>query len=130
MLRWAQMRLLLNACLAIATLQIGSPVTAQSADSLRISNNRIYTSERHLFKVTPSAFLTQALTRRTPGTALDVGMGQGRNALWLAEHGWAVTGFDPSDVALAEAQDQARKQNVKIETVLSTYQQFDYGTEK
>ena len=32
-----------------------------------------------------------------PGTALDVGMGQGRNALFLARQGWDVTGFDVCD---------------------------------
>lgn len=57
-------------------------------------------------------------------------MGQGRNAVWLAEHGWKVTGFDPSDVALAEARDQARKRNVSIDGVLSTYEQFDLGRNK
>lgn len=124
------MRILLSACLAMLIVGNSGLLVAQNSDSLRVSNNRIYTSERHLFKVTPSAFLTRLLTARTPGTALDVGMGQGRNALWLAEHGWKVTGFDPSDAALAEAQDQARKRNVKIETVLSTYQQFDFGQEK
>lgn len=57
-------------------------------------------------------------------------MGQGRNSLWLAEHGWRVTGFDISDVALKEAQNEARHRNLKIETIQSRYEQFDYGRNK
>ena len=37
---------------------------------------------------------------KTPGSALDPGMGQGRNALYLAAHGWRVTGVDLSDTAI------------------------------
>ena len=39
-----------------------------------------------------------------PGTALDIGCGTGRQAAFLAEHGWEVTGFDVSPRAV----DQAR----------------------
>jgi methylase of polypeptide subunit release factors len=36
-----------------------------------------------------------------PGIALDVCMGEGRNCIFLAGLGWKVTGFDVSDVAVA-----------------------------
>lgn len=41
------------------------------------------------------------------GTALDAGCGTGAEALWLAEHGWNVTGADISSVALTEARTRA-----------------------
>ena len=41
------------------------------------------------------------------GSALDLGCGQGRNALWLAEQGFAVTGLDLSPVAIEQAQVRA-----------------------
>jgi SAM-dependent methyltransferase len=107
-----------------------SGVHLGSAVDCRVSNNRMYSSERHLFKTVPNSFLVQVVTGRVPGTALDIAMGQGRNALWLAEHGWQVTGFDISDVALAEAQTHARQRKIKIETIQSRYEQFDYGKNK
>lgn len=43
----------------------------------------------------------------TPGRALDVGCGEGGDVLWLAGHGWQVTGMDWSQVALDRAADHA-----------------------
>jgi hypothetical protein len=45
----------------------------------------------------PNQLLVEAVRHRKPGTALDVGMGQGRNAIFLAKEGWEVTGFDSAD---------------------------------
>lgn len=42
-----------------------------------------------------------------PGRALDVGCGEGGDALWLAGRGWQVTGLDWSEVALARAAEHA-----------------------
>ena len=42
-----------------------------------------------------------------PGHALDLGCGEGGDALWLAEHGWRVTGVDISDTALSRAAAEA-----------------------
>ena len=42
-----------------------------------------------------------------PGRALDIGCGEGADALWLAERGWQVLGIDVSDVAIDRARDEA-----------------------
>ena len=60
------------------------------------------------FKTEPNRLLMETVDGRKPGRALDVGMGQGRNALALARLGWDVTGFDVSAVGLAEASAAAR----------------------
>lgn len=57
----------------------------------------------------PAGFLVrQAAVLPTQGRALDVGGGAGRNALWLARHGLAVTLVDVSDEACRLATDAAR----------------------
>ena len=59
--------------------------------------NGIYKGkEGNIFSRRPNAFLVEATRGRKPGKVLDVGTGQGRNSLYLAQHGWAVTGFDPA----------------------------------
>jgi SAM-dependent methyltransferase len=47
-----------------------------------------------------------------PGTALDVGCGEGADAIWLAERGWRLTGVDFSGVALERAATHAREHQV------------------
>jgi SAM-dependent methyltransferase len=66
----------------------------------------------------PSPFLLaqdELLPRR--GRALDVGGGAGRHALWLARRGLDVTLADVSDVALARAAEEARRQGLQLATV-------------
>ena len=55
------------------------------------------------FQTSPTPLLVEAIKNRAPGKALDVGMGQGRNSIYLAQQGWQVTGFDVSPVGLSEA---------------------------
>lgn len=42
-----------------------------------------------------------------PGTALDLGCGEGGDAIWLAQRGWRVTGLDISPTAIGRARDAA-----------------------
>jgi SAM-dependent methyltransferase len=52
-----------------------------------------------------------------PGRALDLACGEGRNAVWLAERGWRVTGVDFSSVGLAKARDLAAARGVDVDWV-------------
>jgi hypothetical protein len=71
--------------------------------------NQILTAQTPRFNTKPNAFLVEIVKNRQPGTALDVGMGQGRNAIWLAQQGWTATGFDPADRAVALANSDRGK---------------------
>jgi SAM-dependent methyltransferase len=51
----------------------------------------------------PNPQLVSDAADLTPGTALDIGCGEGADSLWLAQRGWRVTAVDISDVALARA---------------------------
>lgn len=82
------------------------------------------------FTTDVSAIVAEAVKGLAPGTALDAGMGQGRNAVYLARQGWRVTGFDLSAEALKAARVNAAAAGVQVETVKASYADFDYGTAK
>ncbi len=65
-----------------------------------------YSSQDQLFSGEPNGVLVSELAEPTnlpPGQALDVGCGEGADALWLARRGWLVTAVDISQVALERA---------------------------
>jgi SAM-dependent methyltransferase len=53
----------------------------------------------------------------TPGRALDIGCGEGADAIWLAGHGWTVTAIDISSVAICRAQEAARLAGASVEWI-------------
>jgi tellurite methyltransferase len=52
----------------------------------------------------PTPLLVETARRLKPGRALDLACGSGRNAIWLAEHGWQVTAVDSSAPAIETLQ--------------------------
>jgi len=64
-------------------------------------------------------FVTEEVVLLAPGTALDLACGEGRNAVWLAQRGWQVTGVDWSGVGLAKARELAAAAGVAVEWVQS-----------
>jgi SAM-dependent methyltransferase len=78
----------------------------------------------------PNALLVETVRGLKPGTALDADMGEGRNAIYLAQQGWQVTGVDIAEKALAYAQNRARVKGVKITTEVFDMAKYDWGTNK
>jgi SAM-dependent methyltransferase len=78
----------------------------------------------------PNALLVEIVHEREPGRALDIGMGQGRNALYLAEHGWRVTGIDISSEGVRLTQLQARERGLQIDARVADAQKFEIGIER
>jgi SAM-dependent methyltransferase len=87
-------------------------------------------SKAPTFQTLPSGLLVEAIRNLRPGKALDVGMGQGRNSIYLARQGWDVTGFDVSRAGLAEAGRLAAAAGVHIKTVLASDEEFDFGSSR
>jgi SAM-dependent methyltransferase len=85
------------------------------ADPSREKWNKRWAGERAQASTEPSAFLAAEVAGLPPGRALDVACGAGRNAVWLAGHGWQVTAFDFSEVALRAARALAASANVSVE---------------
>ena len=62
----------------------------------------------------PNVALVAEASDLAPGTALDVGSGEGGDAIWLARRGWQVTGTDISTVALGRAAEAAAAAGVTV----------------
>jgi len=65
----------------------------------------------------PNGRLIAEAAGLTPGRALDVGCGEGADAIWLARSGWTVTAIDISDVALTRAREAAAQVGAAVEWV-------------
>jgi len=63
----------------------------------------------------PNGTLVNETSGLTPGRALDVGAGEGGDALWLAEQGWSVTANDISERALARLAAEAERRGARVE---------------
>jgi SAM-dependent methyltransferase len=74
--------------------------------------NRRYAAEEFIWTVEPNRFLVSEAADLTPGRALDVAAGEGRNAVWLAERGWIVRAIDFSDVAIEKGKRLAATRRV------------------
>ncbi|MBP2322245.1 2-polyprenyl-3-methyl-5-hydroxy-6-metoxy-1,4-benzoquinol methylase [Kibdelosporangium banguiense] len=74
-----------------------------------------YNESERIWSGKPNAQLVAEVAGLTPGSALDVGSGEGSDAIWLAEQGWQVTGVDISKVALARAAEHARERGVTVD---------------
>ena len=90
--------------------------------------NRILTAPNAAFNRSPNMFLVEMIKGLRPGRALDVGMGQGRNTIYLAQQGWDAVGFDPADKAVEAAKQQAAQLGVRITTHVARAEDFDWGT--
>ena len=73
---------------------------------------------------TPNQFLVSEVIGLPPGRAVDLACGEGRNAVWLADQGWQVTGVDFSPVGLAKGRRLAELRNVEVTWVESAVQEW------
>ena len=65
----------------------------------------------------PNGRLVAEVATLTPGQALDVGCGEGADAIWLAQRGWTVTAVDVSEVALCRAREASHRAGVAVEWI-------------
>ena len=88
--------------------------------------NTRYEVQDLLWGVEPNSFVAAEFGQARPrGRALDIGCGEGRNAIWLASLGWTVTGVDYSDVALERARRLAAHQKVDVEWIEADVTTFE-----
>ncbi len=90
--------------------------------------NARYAQKELVWSAEPNRLFATEVATLPPARALDLACGEGRNAVWLAEQGWRVTGVDFSDVALAKAAELAASRGVEVEWVVADV--LDYEPER
>jgi len=84
-----------------------------------------FREEEYAFGKRANPFLKRHIVTLRKGKALDLAAGEGRNAVFLARHGFDVDAIDISEVGLRKAQRLAKEMGVKVHTLLAdldTYQ--------
>lgn len=76
-------------------------------------------SGESLWSGNPNGSLVAEATGLSAGRALDVGAGEGGDAVWLAEQGWAVTANDISSRALARIRAEAERRGLTVDGLLA-----------
>ncbi|MEV6277397.1 class I SAM-dependent methyltransferase [Nocardia sp. NPDC051832] len=71
-----------------------------------------YQERDQIWTGNPNPLLVREAADLTPGTALDLGSGEGGDAIWLAQRGWTVTAADISATALGRAAGHAEAAGV------------------
>ena len=99
--------------LAAEDLEAAARPPAQQADwDARYGGEQLWSGN-------PNGSLVAEVEGSAPGRALDVGAGEGGDALWLAARGWAVTASDVSPRALARVGAAAEQRGVRVELLLA-----------
>lgn len=87
-----------------------------------------YSGDRHVWSGRPNPHLVSETSDLSPGRAIDVGCGEGADAIWLARRGWEVTGADVSPVGLQRAAANADGAGLEIAQRI-TWRQVDLFAE-
>ena len=113
-------------------MMVASPLMAfgqqqQSPPDQKKIWDDVYSAADPIYNRYPNRFLAEIAEKAKPGRALDIGLGQGRNALYLAALGWNVTGIDISEKGLESARAAAQRRKLKIEAVQADFMTYELG---
>jgi SAM-dependent methyltransferase len=92
--------------------------------------NERYAEPFAAYGTEPNDFLREVADRIPDGPVLCLAEGEGRNAVFLAAQGHAVTAVDLSEVGLANASKLAEQRGVELTTVVADLAGYDPGTEQ
>ena len=76
--------------------------------------DRRYSQAELVWSATPNQFFAEEVAELAPGRALDLGTGEGRNAVWLAERGWDTTAVDFSATGIEKARALAKARGCSV----------------
>ncbi len=92
--------------------------------------NLKYEGTTYIYGKEPTAFLREKLSLLKKGKALVLAMGEGRNAVYLAENGFDVTGVDISEVGIEKCERLAEERGVVVNSIVADLTNYDMGKEQ
>jgi SAM-dependent methyltransferase len=97
------------------------------SESTKEKWNQRYSREMYVYGKEPAAFLKQKIGVLKKGHALVLAMGEGRNAVYLAQKAFDVTGVDISEVAIEKCEKLAAERGATVNTVVADLANYDMG---
>lgn len=91
--------------------------------------NERYSSKELLWSREPNQFVAEVVGELSPGRAVDLACGEGRNAIWLATRGWQVVAVDFSSTALERARALSEQAGVNVDWVEADLAEVALGAE-
>ncbi len=104
-------------------------MTGDDADSDRSQWDQVFDRQGYVFGKEPAALLQEHVDILPVGRALDIAMGEGRNAVFLAKKGFVVEGVDISEVAIRKAKRLAKENKVEITTTAADLNHYQIKPE-
>ncbi len=89
-----------------------------------------YSAEEYAYGTSPNEFLVEKFSCIPKGKVLSLAEGEGRNAVFLAKNGYAVTAVDGSLVGLKKARKLAEESGVVVEFIHADLADYDLGENK
>jgi 2-polyprenyl-3-methyl-5-hydroxy-6-metoxy-1,4-benzoquinol methylase len=83
-----------------------------------------YSDKEYVYGILPNDFFKEQLDKLKPGRLLQLGEGEGRNAVYAAKKGWQVDAVDSSEPARVKALDLAKKYDVSINYRIQSLKDF------
>jgi SAM-dependent methyltransferase len=90
--------------------------------------NQRYALKEMAWSLTPNQFLVEELAALAPGEALDLGAGEGRHAIWLAQNKWRVTAVDFAVQGINRGKKLATHHHVEVEWICADLSSYPLGT--
>ena len=106
---------------------IASPQGGGESESTKARWDERYDRDMYIYGKEPAAFLKQKISGLKKGKALVLAMGEGRNAVYLAQNGFDVTGVDISEVAIEKCNKLAKERNTTVNAVVADLTDYDMG---
>jgi len=92
--------------------------------------NEKYASPKFYWGTKPSNLVKNFAPLANSGHALDLGMGEGRDAIFLAQKGFDVVGVDNSEIGIEKCNDRTKKLGVEVKTKLHDVRRFRIAKNK